>query len=183
MCRAPCRWHRERGCAQPGHLPHALLGPGSQPRTWLRRRLQTGDGSRAARRAGAEETRAVCSEGAHFGVRQSPVRPRERGELHCGKGSVRMAAGVAGPPAAGRAAVSAWSYGQRWRGVLALGTARRGPGLAGRGPKWPERAGLWKAFVPDLQWEAPPFFRNQHPQTSSALPQTCAMELWFRNWV
>lgn len=59
--------------------------------------------------------------------------------------------GVAGPPAARRAAVSAWSYGQRWSGVLALGTAPRWPGLAGRGPKWPERAGLWKAFVPNLQ--------------------------------
>lgn len=78
--------------------------------------------------------------------------------------SVRMAAGAAGHPAARRVVVSAWSYGQRWNGVLALGTAPRWPGLARREPKWPGHRGacghLWKAFVLNPHWEAPPLFRN-----------------------
>ncbi|XP_059791713.1 uncharacterized protein LOC132373125 [Balaenoptera ricei] len=35
-----------RGCAQPGHLPHASLGPGSEPRAQLRRRLESPRGWR-----------------------------------------------------------------------------------------------------------------------------------------
>lgn len=89
--------------------------------------------------------------GAFWGTPESSQATGARGVALWEGRSVRMAAGVAGPPAARRAAVSAWSYGQRWSGVLALGTAPRRPGLAGRGPKRPERAGLWKAFVPNLQ--------------------------------
>lgn len=55
--------------------------------------------------------------------------------------SVRMAAGVAGPRAALRAAGSAWSCGPRWSDALAPGMASRRPGLAGRGPKQPEERG------------------------------------------
>lgn len=111
-----------------------------------------------------EKTPVGLEEGAFWDMPASSQATGARGVALWEGRSVRMA----GHPTAWRAAVSAGCCGQRWRGVLAVGTAPRWPGVAGRGPKWPGLRGvyrhLWKAFVPNPQWQAPPLFRNKHPQ-------------------
>lgn len=153
---------------QPGHLPHALLGPGSEPPD-----PGCGSGSYSYRLGvavgrlrglGPMRRGLFAWRGRILGSPESSQATGARGVALWEGRSVRMAAGVAGHPAARRVAVSTWSYGQRWDGVLALGTAPRWSGLARREPKWPGPRGacghLWKAFVPNSQWEAPPLFRN-----------------------
>lgn len=49
---------------------------------------------------------------------------------------------------------------------------RSNPGSGSRGH-------LWKAFVLNLQWEVPPLFWIQHPETSPAFPEICATELFW----
>lgn len=118
--------------------------------------------------------------GVHIGVHQSPVRPREQGELHCGKGAARgWPLQWLGPPATPRAAVSAGSDGAVcWLGVQPgdnVGWWEGGRSNRGSG----SRGHLWKAFVLNLQWEVPPLFRIQHPETPPAFPEICAMELFW----
>lgn len=79
-------------CAQPGHLPHALLVPCDEPRAQLQRWPETGSPRRwrgeVAWRARKEARRTVrWGAGGALRVRRSRAGARERGELHCGKGA------------------------------------------------------------------------------------------------
>lgn len=87
------------GCAQPGHLPHALFGPGSQPRTGLRRWLKTGSPwgwNGTGRRARAKAKRAVrLGGGVYWGTPEPSQATEARGVALWEGCSVRMATAVA----------------------------------------------------------------------------------------
>lgn len=153
---------RSGGGEQPGHLPHAPLGPGSGPRTRLRGRMETRSpwewkwgrlrGRRRRKAVLAGRISGYAREQMGRGSQGSCIVGRAQREDGRGSGwSARSPAGV-------------WSCGWRWSGVLARGTAPRRAGSVGDGGGG-QQGHLWKPFVPTPRWEAPPLFRIQHPQT------------------
>lgn len=165
-----CARHADCGggrgaCAEPGHLPHALLGPGSQPRTRLLAAAGALGmevvllGGRRRRKGGLLPHRE-----AHFGVRRSPARRRGREVVHCGKGTERgwprpwrapaqLAEALTAPGAAASDAAVGCPGGQH-RGRLDWREGDRG----GAGSGALEH--LQKAFVSNPQWEGPAVFRD-----------------------
>lgn len=152
-------------CAQSGHLPHALLVPCSEPRAQLQRWPEPGGpGGGEGRWLGGHGRRrgGLCDGGLGLHWGYAGAGPGRVSEGNCIVGRApredgRRSGWPAHSPASSVGA--AGSEGAAWR--LPRDCAEE----AGDGR---ERGHLWKAFVRHPQWEAPPLFRIQHPQSRPA---------------
>lgn len=187
VCPAHCRWHRSGGCAQPGHLaPTPCWDPAASP--------EPGGGGGAWRPwvdvaglgGGRRQRREGCSLGGCIWgyARAQPGRWSEESCI-VGRAQHEDGRGVAGHLAAGRAAVSGWSYWTWMERCVGSRTAPRRPGWAGRGPKWlgQRRPGtLGKPLSLTRSGRLLPSSGSSTPRPPGPAG-IWAVELCFRDWV
>lgn len=175
------------GGAQPGHLPHALLG--TRQRAQNPAVVAAGDPERlgvevgATKRAPAEERGAVrwrrisgyARARMGRGSQGSCIVGRARREDGRGSGwSAQPSGQLAVSGAAGGDGARCWLRGPHREGP---GWWGKGGGVLRSGCGSGAHGHLWKPFVPTPQWEAPRLFRIQHTRRPRQPSPTCAAAL------